>query len=427
MPVAGGLQQQISAVFLRERAAVLATTIGVLGGDFAVAEEMVQEAFIAALESWSAGGVPAEPRAWLTTVARRRAIDFIRRSVRHRDLLAALPEPVERTDDEPRELGPPPDQRLALFFTCCHPALAREAQVALTLRTLGGMSTEEIARAFLVPGATMAQRLVRAQSKIREARIPYRVPERPEWAERLDAVMAVLYLIFNEGYAATVGSALVRVELCEEAIRLARLVVELTEDGEPRGLLALMLLHHARRAARSDAAGDLVLLEEQDRALWDGESIAEGLRLVEDALRRGPGPYGVQAAIAALHASARHPGDTDWPQIVALYRELLRRQPSPVVALNHAAALAMVEGPVAGLRAMAGLAGELDAYHLFHAARADLLRRQGARDDAARAYQRALELVRSEPERRFLSRRLAELALTPSSEPAAAGGGQPQR
>jgi RNA polymerase sigma-70 factor (ECF subfamily) len=405
VPSFGSLQAAITDTFRRERAAVLATTIGVLGGDFAVAEEVVQEAFVAALQTWSAEGLPEEPRAWLMTVSRRRAIDFIRKSVRHRDLLAALPE-AERTTEAPAEL---PDDRLALFFTCCHPALAQEAQVALTLRTLGGITTEEIARAFLVPAPTMAQRLVRAQSKIREARIPYRVPEREEWAERLDAVMTVLYLIFNEGYAATAGSSMVRAELCEDAIRLARLIMTLVEDGEPRGLLALMLLHHARRRARTDAAGDVVLLEDQDRALWDGPLIAEGLALVEDALRRGPGPYGIQAAIAALHARAATPAETDWPQIVALYRELLRRGPSPVIALNHAAAVAMIKGPETGLAFMAPLAAELDGYHLFHAARADLHRRAGARAEAAAAYRRALELVRSEPERRFLERRLTEM------------------
>jgi RNA polymerase sigma-70 factor, ECF subfamily len=410
VPAFGELHATISATFRRERAQVLATTIGVLGGDFAVAEEIVQEAFVAALQRWSASGLPDEPRAWLITVARRRAIDFIRKSVRHRDLLAGLPA-------ESAEVDPPvaprdaelPDERLALFFTCCHPALAREAQVALTLRTLGGVTTDEIARAFLVPPATMAQRLVRAQSKIRGARIPYRVPERDEWSERLDAVMTVLYLIFNEGYAATAGSSMMRAELCEEAIRLTRLVVALTDDGEPRGLLALMLLHHARRSSRIDAEGDLVLLEAQDRSRWDQGRIAEGLPLVEEALRRGPGPYGIQAAIAALHARAAQPELTDWPQIAQLYRELLRRGATPVIALNHAAAVAMVEGPEAGLLLMAGLAQELGDYHLFHAARADLHRRAGALGEAAVAYRRALELVGSEPERRFLERRLGEV------------------
>ncbi|MEZ4361462.1 MAG: sigma-70 family RNA polymerase sigma factor [Kofleriaceae bacterium] len=408
MPVYGALQATISETFVRERASVLATTIAVLGGDFAVAEEVVQDAFIAALQSWSASGIPAEPRAWLITVARRRAIDFIRRSVRHRDLLAGLP----KLEAEDAEDGERPDDRLALFFTCCHPALAQEAQVALTLRTLGGMNTDEIARAFLVPTATMAQRLVRAQSKIREARIPYRVPEREEWGERLDAVMTVLYLIFNEGYSATAGSSIVRSELCEDAIRLSRLVAELTDDGEPLGLLALMLLHHSRRGTRTDEHGDLVLLEVQDRSRWDAALIAEGLELVERALRRGPGPYGVQAAIAALHARARTAEDTDWPQIVALYRELLRRQSSAVIALNHAAAVAMVDGPKAGLRLMEGLAEDLDGYHLFHAARADLLRRAGELSTAADAYRRALAKARSEPERRYLERRLREVAGT---------------
>ncbi len=408
MPAFGELQAAISQTFRRERAQVLATTIGVLGGDFAVAEELVQEAFIAALQQWSADGLPDEPRAWLITVARRRAIDFIRKSVRHRDLLAGLPE-GELLGQPEAEL---PDDRLALFFTCCHPALAPEAQIALTLRTLGGVTTEEIARAFLVPAATMAQRLVRAQSKIRNARIPYRVPEREEWSERLDAVMAALYLIFNEGYAATAGASMVRAELCDEAIRLARLAVALTDDGEPRGLLALMLLHHSRRATRTDAAGDLVLLEDQDRTRWDAAQIAEGLLLVEEALRRGPGPYGIQAAIAALHARAAHPDQTDWPQIVQLYRVLLRRGATPVIALNHAVAVAMAQGPETGLSLLAELAAELDGYHLFHAARADLLRRTGAAEAAAAAYRRALELVRSAPERRFLERRLGEVGGT---------------
>jgi RNA polymerase sigma-70 factor, ECF subfamily len=405
VPFFGKSYSAISETFKRERAAVLATTIGVLGGDFAVAEEVVQEAFIAALEQWSAEGLPEEPRAWLITVARRRAIDFIRKSVRHRDLLAQLPASEEQMATE-REL---PDDRLALFFTCCHPALAQEAQVALTMRTLGGMTTEEIARAFLVPAPTMAQRLVRAQSKIRDARIPYRVPDREEWAERLDAVMTVLYLVFNEGYAATAGSSMVRTELCDDAIRLARLVATLVDDGEPRGLLALMLLHHSRRSTRTDPSGDLVLLEDQDRSRWDRALIEEGLQLVEQALRRGPGPYGIQAAISALHARAAHAGDTDWPQIVQLYRELLRRAATPVIALNHAAAVAMAEGPETGLLLMARLEAELDSYHLFHAARADLHRRAGALAAAAASYRRALTLVRSEPERRFLERRLAEV------------------
>ncbi len=404
MPFLGRHHSEIIQIFKRERAAVLATTIGVLGGDFAVAEEIVQEAFISALEQW-ADALPDEPRAWLITVSRRRAIDYIRKSVRHRHLLASLPASQEAAIPE-REL---PDDRLALFFTCCHPALAREAQIALTLRTLGGITTEEIARAFLLPAPTMAQRLVRAQRKIQSARIPYRVPDREEWAERLDAVMAVLYLIFNEGYAATAGSSMVRAELCEDAIRLARLVATLVDDGEPRGLLALMLLHHSRRAARTDAAGDLILLEDQDRGRWDRTLIDEGLLLVEDALRRGPGPYGIQAAIAALHARAAHPDQTDWRQIDQLYRELLRRTFTPVIALNHAAALAMLEGPETGLLLMSRLEAELDTYHLFHAARADLHRRAGARPAAARSYRRALELVRSEPERRFLERRLAEM------------------
>ncbi len=341
----------IETVFRQERARVLATTIRVTNGDFDLAEEIVQEAFAAALTRWPTEGTPAEPRAWLISVARNKAIDTIRRRVKLRAIVAAE-DPVDTAD--PAELVAVPDDRLRLIFTCCHPALAPEAQVALTLRTLGGLTTEEIARAFLSAPATMAQRLVRAKSKIKEARIPYEVPEASQLAERTDAAMAVVYLVFNEGYAATAGDAWFRRDLCSEAIRLGRLLVELTGDPEAKGLLALMLLHDSRRDARTDAAGDLVLLEDQDHASWDRAQIEEALALVPDALRPanrpGPGPYSLQAAIAALHASAPRAGETDWPQIAALFGELMRRHPSPVIALNHAVAIAMWRGPAAACR-----------------------------------------------------------------------------
>jgi RNA polymerase sigma-70 factor (ECF subfamily) len=411
----------IEDVFRRERSRVLATTIRVCGGDFDLAEELVQEAFVAALEGWSSG-LPDEPRAWLLGVAKHKAIDAIRRRVRYRDREAAMTLEQEVREDVasigPEELGVP-DDRLRLVFTCCHPALAREAQVALTLRTLCGLTTEEIARAFLVPAATMAQRLVRAKSKIREARIPYEVPPASALPERLDAVMQVVYLVFNEGYAATSGEALVRRELCGEAIRLGRLLVELVDAPEARGLLALMLLHDSRRATRTDDAGELVLLEEQDRARWDRAQIDEGLALVEQALRGGAarggpgvGPYAVQAAIAAVHARAARPEDTDWPQIAALYAVLLARWPTPVVALNHAVAVAFASpgGLAAGLAMIDRLGEELGEYHVFHAARADLLRRLGRRAEAAAAYREAIARVGGDAERRYLERRLREVA-----------------
>jgi RNA polymerase sigma-70 factor (ECF subfamily) len=384
----------------------------------------VQDAFEAALARWPDEGLPAEPRAWLTTVARFKAIDAIRRRAKLREIV----EPVE--DALAAEPSPVPDDRLRLIFTCCHPALAREAQVALTLRTLGGLTTEEIARAFLTSPTTMAQRLVRAKTKIRDAHIPYEVPEASELPARLDAVMEVVYLIFNEGYAATAGDAWVRRDLCADAIRLARLLVELIDPGagnesrplhpgpgagnesrplhpgapEPRGLLALMLLHDSRRDTRTDAHGDLVLLEDQDRSRWDRAQIDEALALVPAALRGGRGPYPVEAAIAALHASAPTADATDWPQIAALFHELYRRKPTPIVALNRAVAIAMWQGPAEGLALLDPL--ELTDYHLWHAARADLLRRLGRTDEAVLAYRDALAHAGSEPERRFLQRRI---------------------
>ncbi len=413
----------IEHVFRTERARVLATTIRVTNGDFELAEEAVQEAFAAALAAWDAG-VPDEPRGWLIQVARHKAIDTIRRRIKLREIVAAEPpaEPTAASGD----LVAVPDDRLRLIFTCCHPALAPEAQIALTLRTLGGLTTEEIARAFLTSPTTMAQRLVRAKTKIRDARIPYEVPEASQLAERAGAVMAVIYLVFNEGYAATAGDEWVRRDLCHEAIRLGRLLVELTAldraelrapHADAQGLLALMLLHDSRRDARTDAAGDLVLLEDQDRAAWDRAQITEALALVPPALRggpaasdprSGPGSYALQAAIAALHASAAHAADTDWPQIAGLFAELARRYPSPVVALNHAVAIAMWRGPGAALPLIDALEDELADYHLWHASRAELLRRLGRPGEAASAYRAALARVGSEPERRFLARRLAE-------------------
>ena len=408
------LSDDIARVFRDQRQHALATLIRLLG-DWDVAEEALQEAFEAAIVQWPEAGVPAEPRAWLVRTARYKGIDRVRRRVRFEEKRAQLAaETSEVAPDVGDEADDPIDDRLRLIFPCCHPPLAREAQVALTLRTLCGLSTEEIARAFLTPATTMAQRLVRAKSKIRDAAIPYRVPPPGEWPERVDAVLAVLYLVFNEGYAATSGDELVRRELSAEAIRLGRLLAQLSPAVDVLGLLALLLLTDARRDARATAAGDLVLLEEQDRTSWDRAQLDEGLALVERALRSGPpGPYALQAAIAAVHAQAAQAQDTDWPQIVALYDRLLALVPTPVVALNRAVAVAMAEGPAAALPLVDALAAapELRGYHLLPAARADLLRRLGRRDEAAAAYREALALVGNEPERRFLQRRLDQLAV----------------
>jgi RNA polymerase sigma-70 factor (ECF subfamily) len=402
----------VDAVYRADWGRIVATLIRLLG-DFDLAEESAQEAFAAAVDNWRTAGVPDLPRAWIIKTARHKAIDRIRRRTLFEEKLEtyAISEAARAIDEPDYDTTEIPDDQLRLIFTCCHPALALEAQVALTLRTLGGLETDEIAHAFLVPVATMAQRLVRAKRKIREAGIPYTVPDTNDMPARLDAVLMVIYLVFNEGYAATRGERLVRVDLCAEAIRLGRLVRTLMAPPPPAeatGLLALMLLHDSRRAARLDEAGDLVILDEQDRGRWDRAQIAEALPLVEEALRGGPGPFALQAAIAALHCQAARPEETDWPQIARLYDVLERLQPSPVVSLNRAVAVAMVEGPARGLALLDRLAasGDLDGYHLLHAARADLHRRLGSSEEAARHYARALALVKNESERRFLERRL---------------------
>ncbi len=407
--------EAIARVFVEEHGRILANLIRVLG-DFDLAEDALQEACASAIRAWPRDGLPAQPAGWLLVAAKRKAIDNLRRSqlherkVREAAILDGLEQRDTPMDDDESAIG---DDRLRLIFTCCHPALPMEARVALTLRTLCGLETAEIARAFLVPESTMAQRIVRAKKKIRDERIPYVVPAGDELAGRLDAVLAVIYLVFTEGYAATSGAALLRGDLCSEAIRLARLVTNLL-PGEPEvtGLLALLLLQDARRDARTDAAGDLVTLEEQDRSLWRRESIVEGSALVERALRMGRvGPYQVQAAIAAIHDEAATPADVDWQEIVLLYDTLARLTPGPIVQLNRAAAVGMAFGPRAGLAALdvPVLAGPLAAFHLYHAARADFFRRLGERDAAMAAYERALELVENAVERRYIERRLAKV------------------
>jgi RNA polymerase sigma-70 factor, ECF subfamily len=412
---AAGPRERIDRLYRTESRRVLAALIRLLG-DFDLAEEALQDAFMAATEQWSRDGVPANPRAWLISTGRFKAIDRLRRRARFDALLGELaarldeqaaPDPAE-LDDQALE-----DDRLRLVFTCCHPALPPDAQVAMTLREVCGLTTEEIAGAFLTGPPTVAQRIVRAKAKVRAARIPYEVPPREELAGRLDAVLRVVYLVFTQGYAPASGESVVRADLAEEAIRLGRLLVELLPEPEALGLQALMLLQDSRRAARTTAHGDLVLLADQDRSRWDRRRIAEGNALLERAVSSGQvGPYTLQAAIAAAHAAAPTAAATDWDRIVALYDLLARADPSPVVELNRAVAVAMRDGPPAGLELIEAIleGGQLDGYHLAHAARADLLRRLGRTADARAAYRRALELTRQEPERRFLEQRLRELA-----------------
>ncbi len=402
----------IEEIFRAEWGRLLAALIHLLG-DFDVAEEALQEAFAIAVTEWS-GQAPRNPRAWLYGTARHKAFDRLRRQARFADkqaeLAALTPETVSGFEND--EESGVPDERLRLIFTCCHPALAEEAQVALTLRTLCGLTTEEIARAFLVPVATMAQRLVRAKSKIRGAAIPYRVPPAAELRERLSAVMAVVYLVFNEGYAAARGEALVRHDLCAEAIRLARMLRTLMPNPELEALLALMLLHDARRNARVDHAAEIVLLADQDRSRWDREEIDEGRSILQSSMRQWrPGTYALEAAIAAIHADAPSAEATDWRQIVAIYERLYALHPTPVVALNQAVAVSMADGPAAALPLVDALSEPLAGYHLWHAARADLLRRLGRVAEAVASYRRALALAGNEAERRFLARRIAELAV----------------
>jgi RNA polymerase sigma-70 factor (ECF subfamily) len=404
----------IERIYQSESRRVLATLIRLLG-DFDVAEEALHDAFRAALEQWPRDGVPSNPRAWLVSAGRFKAIDGVRRRARFDALEdvgekadVAIDDTAAWADEESVE-----DDQLRLIFTCCHPALAPDAQIALTLREVCGLTTEEIARAFLTPAPTLAQRIVRAKGKIRDARIPYEVPARAALPERLDAVLRVIYLVFNEGYAASSGEQVTRHDVSAEAIRLARLLVELLPEPEAQGLLALMLLHDSRRAARSSASGEVILLEEQDRSLWNRDQIAEGTRLVEQALSSGrTGPYAIQAAIAAVHAGAATAAETDWDEIAGLYDVLMGMDPSPVIELNRAVAIAMRDGPAAGLAIIDAILarGDLRDYRLAHAARAELCRRLGKTADARVSFERALALTRQEPERRLLERRLAELS-----------------
>jgi RNA polymerase sigma-70 factor (ECF subfamily) len=415
MPANANAASAVEEVYRSDWGRIVATLIR-LFNDFDLAEECAQEAFAAAVDQWRDSGVPDIPRAWIIQTAKHKAIDRIRRKGRYAEKLElyAVSGMVRDAEEPDYDSGEIPDDRLRLIFTCCHPALAPEAQVALTLRTLCGLETDEIARAFLVSPATMAQRLVRAKHKIRDAGIPYIVPGSNDITARLDAVLTVIYLVFNEGYVATRGASLLRTDLCAEAIRLGRLVIDLMKPlppDEAKALVALMLLHDARRESRLDEAGEIVILEDQDRSRWNYKQIAEAMLFLKGAPRGTPGPFAVQAAIAAVHCKAAHPADTDWAEIVRLYEQLERLQPSPIVSLNRAVAVAMADSPRAGLAAIDGMAAsnDLNDYHLLHAARADLLRRLGLFDEAAKSYARALVLVSNDSERRFLERRLREV------------------
>jgi RNA polymerase sigma-70 factor (ECF subfamily) len=403
----------VDEVYRTESRRVFATLIRLLG-DFDRAEDAMHDAFIAAVDQWAREGIPANPRAWLVSTGRFKAIDAIRRRARFDKSLATLAEDLDETLGDPAAYDDDnvEDDRLRLIFTCCHPALAPDARIALTLREVCGLTTEEIARAFLTAPPTLAQRIVRAKSKIRDAKIPYEVPSRADLPERLDTVLHCIYLVFNEGYSASSGDSLTRADLSSEAIRLATLLVDLLPEPEVAGLLALMLLHESRRDARTTPDGDIILLENQDRSRWNQQLIAQGTRLVEQALRsRRFGPYTLQAAISAVHAEAKSAEETDWAEIVGLYDALLQITPSPVVELNRAVAVAMRDGPEAGLTTIDAILerGDLTGYYLAHSARAELARRLGRTDDARAAYQRALDLTQQAPERRFLERRLAEL------------------
>ncbi len=408
------VRDRVDAIYRSDSRRVLATLIRLLG-DFDLAEEALQDAFATAVEKWAEDGIPANPRSWLISTGRFKAIDRLRKTAEFESADTSVLDRLEAESEMPEYDDGVEDDRLRLIFTCCHPALSPDAQIALTLREVCGLTTEEVAHAFLTPPSTLAQRIVRAKSKIRDAHIPYEIPSRANLPERLDSVLHVIYLVFNEGYLASSGESLTRADLSAEAVRLGRLLVELLPEPEAMGLLALMLLHEARRASRTTPSGEMILLEYQDRSLWDRAQIEEGVELVERALASHRfGPYTLQAAIAAVHAEASTAAATDWPQIVGLYDVLLRADPSPVIELNRAAAIAMRDGPQAGLSLIEAILvrGDLSGYHLAHAARGDLLRRLGRGDEAIDAYKRALELATQKSERSFIARRLDQLRFT---------------